>query len=125
MTQNEIIKYLMHTPYNTNPSILKQMLNEYINSISHFYKNANLTKIEDYLYSIEYNKVNYDAGAEYLKKYKVNLGGCSSVAAGNIYGRNYDWYYDNSISFITKVNDAPHKSIGISTVASLDKAFVE
>lgn len=125
MTKQEISNYVLHTPENTNLSILNGLLSQYEDSISYFYKESNLTKVEDYLYSIDYNSVNYEAGEEYLRKYKVNLGGCSSVVAGKIYGRNYDWYYDNSISFIISVSGAQHKSIGMTTLAALDKSFVE
>lgn len=125
MTSTEIKDYVLHTPTNTNSSVLEDLLLKYSDTISHFYEKSNLTKIEDYLYSIDYDIVDYNAGLNYAKKYKVNFGGCSSVVTGNIYGRNYDWYYDNSISFITKVIGAPHKSIGVSTLAPIDRAFVE
>lgn len=125
MNKNQIIDYINHTPENTNPEIVRQFLDNYAKTISEFYVNGNPVKETDYLYKLTYTTVNYKAGEEYTKHYKLN-GGCSSIRKGNLYGRNFDWLYNNNCSFIIEVkgNEDRHASIGVSGhLRGLDKDF--
>ena len=63
MTRLDLINYIEHTPNNFNPVIYNNILDNYLDNIYQFYEKSNLTKFEDYLYSIQYDDINYDAGA--------------------------------------------------------------
>lgn len=80
-----------------------------------------LTKITDYLYDTVFEDYDYAKGAEYLLKYKPALGGCSSVQYGALRGRNYDWYYDESIECVVHVPAAEnrHASLGIAAASRI------
>lgn len=127
MTKQNLLKYISHTPINFNPSVFSSLLDEYISNIQQFYQKSNLTKIENYLYSINYDKIDYSAGEEYCQRFYPKLGGCSAVRKGAYYGRNYDWYYDNSVSFVVKTSSTStrHASIGVAAVSQLNKSLVE
>lgn len=80
-------------------------------------KNLNINKIEDYLYSIDFDNYSYEYGMNTLNKmYDIKLGGCSAVKNGNYFGRNYDWYYDENAEFIINVpkKENRHASVGVS-----------
>lgn len=49
--------------------------------------------------------------------------GCSSVRNGNLYGRNYDYYYTNSPSFLVKVKRSKNRfqSIGIANSLNINE----
>lgn len=88
----------------------------------------NISKVEDYLYETEYEKLDYNYAKEFFKSYYGQTAACSAVRKGSLYGRNYDWYYDDSCSFIVKTSstDERYSVIGISdSVPSLSKSFVE
>lgn len=127
MIKSNLIDYVLYTPHNFNSSVFNSLLDNYLNNIRQFYEKSNLTKLEDYLYLIEYDDIDYAAGAEYNKKFMAKLGACSSVYKDGLYGRNYDWYYDNAASFIVKTsaNQNRHASIGVAAVAKLTKDLVE
>lgn len=127
MIYNNLVNYIQYTPNNFNPTVFKSLFNDYLGNITQFYKNSHLTKISDYFYSINYDAIDYDAGADYCIRFQPNLGDCSSVYKNGIYGRNYDWYYDNSISFLVKTSNkyVRHSSIGIGAIAQLDKFLTE
>lgn len=77
-----------------------------------------------YLYYAEYDNLDYDEGEEYfLHKYNP-VGACSSCRNGNYYGRNYDWYYDDTATFVVhrKATQNKYASIGIvSTLLTTDE----
>lgn len=86
-----------------------------------------LTKVTDYLYETVFEDYDYAKGAEYLLKYKPDIGGCSSVQYGALRGRNYDWYYDESIECVVHVPAAQdrHASIGIAAVSRITDAMAQ
>lgn len=90
---------------------------------------STLTKISDYFYEIEYDKLDYEFAKEYNRKfYKPVAAGCSSVRNGNWYGRNLDWFYNNQVDFLVRTtNDGSrYASIGIAGgVPELTKDVVE
>lgn len=89
---------------------------------------SSITKVEDYLYETEYEKLDYKKAEEFFKTYAGEKSGCSAVRKGNIYGRNYDWYYDDRCSFIVRTSAAEGRNsvLGVSGgVPSLTKTLVE
>lgn len=58
----------------------------------------NKTKITDYLYEIDYGNIDYDYAKEYFDGNLI--GGCSAVRNGNFFGRNFDWYYNQDVTFV-------------------------
>lgn len=67
------------------------------------------------------------SGIPYFKNHTYNIGSCASTRKGNFYGRNYDWYYDERVSFeVICDNPRYHKSVGISGgLASLVKDNID
>lgn len=55
-------------------------------------------------------------GDAYYAKYKPQEGACSVIRVGDYIGRNYDWFYDNSQSFIVRSPARPgvYKSVGVA-----------
>lgn len=68
---------------------------------------SSINKVEDYLYETLYNELDYN----YAKTYFLNqhpttdIGGCSAVRRGSLFGRNFDWIYNDNVGFIVKT---PH-----------------
>lgn len=127
MTRLDLINYIEHTPNNFNPVIYNNILDDYLNNIYQFYEKSNLTKIEDYLYSIQYDDINYDAGVEYCKQHEIAIGDCSAAYINGIHGRNYDFNYDNTVHFVVQVSATPqrHASIGLAAIRNFNKTVVE
>lgn len=57
-----------------------------------------VTKLDDYYYEITIDEMDEQYADEALKTGE-NIGGCSQFRIGNIIGRSYDWYYNNSVTF--------------------------
>lgn len=74
--------------------------------------------VQDYLYEIDYNNIDWEFGKKFLQERYTNaIGACSSVRKDNFYGRNYDWYYDNTAYFIIRVSkskDVKYSSVGMT-----------
>lgn len=92
--------------------------------------NYDLKKVDDYLYEIHYSEsqIDYQNALEYFKNnYTSALGGCTSIRKDNYFGRNYDWTYSNSVSFIVKKEAGINRyaSIGLASVQQLTKSVVE
>lgn len=92
---------------------------------------SQITKVQDYLYEITYNSLDWEYGKQYLKeRYTDNSGGCSSIRNGNFFGRNYDWSYDECAYFVIRINKSAttkYSSIGMTggSFSELTKDFVE
>lgn len=95
-------------------------------------KTASTVKVEDYLHEISVDLLDYDYAYSYFEQQKkatldANYG-CSSVRNGKLYGRNFDWLYDESVEFIVKTpaNNGMHGTIGVAgRLPALTKEFVE
>lgn len=92
--------------------------------------NIAISKIEDYLYEYKCPVLDYDFANNYFKEKDMNMtsGGCSSVRKGNLYGRNFDWLYDENVEFLVKTdaNNALHGVIGLAgQLSKLTREFVE
>lgn len=83
---------------------------------------------DGYLYETVFSKLD----ESFAKEYFANAGGetpgaCSAVRKGNLYGRNFDWTYDDSVEFIihTPRIGSKNATLGVSgSLAGLDKEFV-
>lgn len=66
---------------------------------------TSIKKLESFLYEIEYSTLDYIYAKNYFKTHEPfsHQFGCSCVRKGELYGRNYDWYYDNYPSFVVHV----------------------
>lgn len=87
----------------------------------------NLLKHDEYLFSANYNVLDYEYAEEYFKSHFPEIGGCSTIRKGDFLLRHYDWLYSEQATF--RIN-TEHKgntlaSHGIASVKGLDKAFVE
>lgn len=85
-----------------------------------------LEKVADYLYKADYSILDYNFAKEHMGE--TNLGSCSAYKQGNLIGRNYDWWYNNEVSFFIRTpHTVEYKStIGIAgSVSGLTKDFVE
>ena len=58
--------------------------------------------LENYLYEIWYNTLDYKYAFDYFSTQDIepNVGGCTAVRSGSVYGRNYDWTYDDKAEFM-------------------------
>lgn len=85
-------------------------------------------KVAPYLFKKTFDDLDYDNANDYFRKYKPVVGGCSAVRNGNLFGRNYDWYYDEKVSFVTYTPAfaGRHAVLGIASGTSdLTQEFVE
>lgn len=91
----------------------------------------NLYKIQDYLYNIEYETLDYNYAKSYFKDSSNDsgsFGACSAVRSGNFYGRNFDWIYNNQAEFVIKTVNQNGKfaTLGVSgSLSALTNDFVE
>lgn len=82
-----------------------------------------------FLHEITYEDYEEDVNHDTTNMDKTGLSldfGCSSVRNGNLYGRNYDYYYTNSPSFLVRVkgNSNRFQSIGIANSLNLEESNV-
>lgn len=86
----------------------------------------NLTKICSYLYEITIDDYDWSMYQELMKDYKLD-GACSGLRYENWFGRNYDWFYDNSATFILRVpaKNGRHQSIGLSTYKTITDSIAD
>lgn len=71
---------------------------------------------EKYAYEAFYTELNYPyAYKKFEENLTLNIGGCSSVRVGNLYGRNLDWLYNEESEFIIHT---PHQGGRYATLCS-------
>lgn len=78
--------------------------------------------ISDYLYDItfqdyKFEKMSRTADRLFFNKGKVPAGACSAVAKDSLFGRNFDWFYDEMPEFVirTQASEGRFASIGIAS----------
>ena len=71
-------------------------------------------QIAPYLYEMTFTDYVYDA--EMITGDDVEVFGCSSVRNGNFYGRNFDYFYNDTPEFIVHVDatEDRHASVGVA-----------
>lgn len=79
-----------------------------------------VVKLSPYLYKTKYDVLDYEAGAAFFEKYRPTIGACSAVSKGNLFGRNYDWTYDERCSFViqTEAKNGRHATLGVAVAPS-------
>lgn len=86
--------------------------------------------LDQFLYETEYEEFDYKFANDYFNSVRIqpNIFGCSSVRSGDFYGRNFDWFYDYSASFIVKAPRTKnhYASIGVAGgITELTDEFLE
>lgn len=74
-------------------------------------------KINDYLYEIEFDSLDYKYGYNYFKgDNKDFLGGCTSLRVDNFLARGYDWNYSKEPVFVvrTQAKDGFYATLGVT-----------
>lgn len=85
-------------------------------------------RLDEYLYKMEYEDIDYKFASNYYRNNRTLSGSCTSFRAGNFFGRNYDWLYDYSESFIvfTPRKKNRHAVMGVAgNIPEFTKQFVE
>ena len=59
-----------------------------------------LEKISDYFYKIDIDDYDEDYAYSHTEPIIKSIGLCSQMRSSNFIGRNYDWYYDNKVTFL-------------------------
>ena len=122
MKLKSLVEYINHTPYNSNSNVVRSMAMKLQDNVKDFYTKRNITKVEDYLYTINFYDYDYSlAQRKFKEMYPIRLGGGSGVIKDNLMGRNYDWLYDNATEFIIRTahSNGRFASIGIANGSSI------
>lgn len=85
-------------------------------------------KLNKYLYSIEYNTIDYNKALEHFSTYTgEGFGHCSLLRKGNLFGRNYDWTINKQVEFALKTNASGrlYSVMGIATAAAFTTDIME
>ena len=81
-----------------------------------------LKKIEDRLYEIAYDSIDYGSGEAAFASGALVAGaaGCSSVRNCNFYGRNLDWFFDDCVEVVvhTKAHNGRFATLGVAGAIS-------
>lgn len=87
-------------------------------SDSTFIENINLKKIDTYLYEATFENYDLNEGEAMFDSITIPFGACTSVRNGNFIGRNLDWIYDESVSFVvhTPAKNGKHATLGIAGI---------
>lgn len=76
-------------------------------------------KIKDYLFETYYDNLDYEYALNYFSTVKNDIqnSACTSIRKGKYFGRNLDWFYDNSAEFIVKTPHVNNRyaALGISS----------
>lgn len=87
-----------------------------------------MEKLNQYLYSIEYNTIDYtSAKAHFNIAQSEGNGHCSLIRKGNLVGRNYDWTINDQVEFIlkTKAQGRLYSVTGIATAAEFTTSIMQ
>lgn len=79
-----------------------------------------------HLYNLEYTSLDREYAMKFLMRDTQPVG-CTSVRNGNLYGRNLDWSYDDSVCFVVRTGTdvARHAVLGVTgAVIGLDMQTV-
>lgn len=89
-----------------------------------------LKKIEDHLYEISYDSIDYASADKVFADGEAEIGaaGCSSVRNCNYYGRNLDWFFDDCVEVVvhTKANNDRLATLGVvGAVSAINKTSID
>lgn len=79
-----------------------------------------LRKRAPFLYEATYDGIDYDYARAYFNTRNPHapIAGCTAIRSGNLYGRKFDWYYDNGAEFVLRNRGLLHDSIGVAGIVS-------
>ena len=79
-----------------------------------------IDKVAQYLYKADLKNYDYDAGETFVRQHypDENVGACSSVVKGDLFGHNYDGKYDNTAEFVvrTPARHGVNSAVGIAVI---------
>lgn len=78
-------------------------------------------KLSEYLYELHYDELDEEFAKKYIEETYMHIGGCTSVRKGNLYGRNYDWFYDYSNEFVVHIPKSKQRNASISITSFPNK----
>jgi len=86
-------------------------------------------KVDQYLYLVEYSDYDFEKLAKfadrllYGKKKMPSAPACSAIRCDSLFGRNFDWYYDEMPEFVmyTKAKEGRYASLGVASPISILK----
>lgn len=89
-----------------------------------------LKRVSEFLYGVDFYSLDYAKALEYFKENNPvqSVGACSSVHAGNFFGGNLDWFYDNEVEFVVRTprKEGRLATLGIAgLISNLTKDAVE
>lgn len=92
-----------------------------------FMNGLNLTKVDDYLYSVECGHLSMETADRLMSFVDADVEvSCSAVRKDNFHARNFDWYYSEEAEFVVHCGGHGEKysSIGVAAVSGIqnDKA---
>lgn len=81
-------------------------------------------KLEDYLHYVEFENYNFEklskaADMLFDKKKKMPGAACSAIRKDSLFGRNFDWFYDEMPEFVIMTRPAPGRYASIGMAAPL------
>lgn len=79
------------------------------------------TAITDYLFGVEYDDFDFEAGVKALEHFMPAAAGCSEVRKGNFVGRNLDWYINHDASAVIKVNASEKRYASLGVIGCYTK----
>ena len=103
----------------------KQLVGSTNHTIS-IYENGitSKTKLANYAWHITYDSIDYDsAWTHFLAQGDFPKAGCTSIAKGNYFGRNYDWTYSNEADVVVHTNNGK-KVVGVASVPGLTDSLL-
>lgn len=83
---------------------------------------TSINGLDDYLYNVYYNNMDYP-GAEKFFATHPNLsvlGGCATVHSGDLTGRVYDNFYDESVEFVVETSNRVGRYATIGVASSIE-----
>lgn len=100
-----------------------------------------IRRFNRYLYEIWYDDIDYEGADSYYKEnfypatpnttpakgVRRNMPACTAIYKNGIHGRNYDWQYDDAVSFVihTPNRNGRYASVGVCTLPALTNDVVE
>ena len=79
------------------------------------------TAITDYLFGVEYDDYDFEAGVKALEHFMPSAAGCSEVRKGDFVGRNLDWYINHDASAVIKVNASENRYASLGVIGCCTK----
>lgn len=82
---------------------------------------TSINELNEYLYSVFYNNMDYIGASKFINANPniCVLGGCATVHKGDLIGRNYDGYYDETVEFVVHTPERVGRRATIGFASSI------